>query len=99
MRDPGLLFEATWVPGQRCNIRMLHRARDKPGSTLAVPDRDTPAGLLDRVACDREIDDLLEGELLVRLDVADVDAVLVGPFGALAHEALVDRQHAALGDH
>src|ERR1700730_4179117 len=64
---------------------------------LAAIDGHGAAERRDRLFGELVVGDLVEGELLVGRDVADVDAVLMGPFGALAHEAGVDRQDAVLG--
>src|SRR5258708_2708970 len=66
---------------------------------FAVSNRHAPAGLLDRFACERQVGDLLEGEFLVGFQVAGVDVVLVRPLGALAHEALVEREDAVFGQN
>src|ERR1044072_3721265 len=61
-------------------------------SILAIADGLPPAGLIDRVARELQVGDLFERKLLLRLEVAGVDVVLVRPFGARAHEAFVHRQ-------
>src|SRR3981189_1467305 len=67
------------------------------GSILAAVDGDGAAEGGDRFVGGLMVGDLVEAELLVGRDVADVDAVLMGPFGALAHEARVHRQAAVPG--
>src|SRR3979490_1975375 len=67
------------------------------GSIFAAIDGHGAAEGGDRFVGELMVGDLVEAELLVGRDVADVDAVLMGPFGALAHEARVDRQDAVLG--
>src|ERR1700722_19624093 len=70
-----------------------------PWSVLAGVDGDRPAERGDRPPGELMVGDLVEGELLLRRDVADVDVVLMRPLGALAHEAGIDRKHAVLGEH
>src|ERR1700691_3332977 len=66
-------------------------------SILALVDDHRTAERGDRLLGKLVVGDLVEGELLVRRNITDVDVVLVGPFGALAHEAGIDRQHAVPG--
>src|SRR5712671_2439023 len=67
------------------------------GSILAAVDGHRAAERRDGLFGELVVRDLVEAELLLGRYVADIDIILVGPLGALAHEARVDRQHAVLG--
>src|SRR6516162_7952238 len=66
-------------------------------SILAAADGDGAAGDFDRFARERDIGDLLDGWLLVRLDVAILGAVIDRPLRAIAIEPGVDRPDAIPG--
>src|SRR5882724_5358850 len=66
-------------------------------SLLAIADGHRAAGRSDGVLRELEIGDLLERNLLLGVEVADVDGILDGPFATRAVEAFVDREDAGLG--
>src|SRR4051794_20371539 len=88
-----------WFSSSRCFSSSHGSGLGRAGAfmlILAIADGRASACFLDRILRNRYIGDLLEGQLLVRREVAIIDVVLVCPFGALAHEAFVHREDAVL---
>src|SRR5258708_9296093 len=63
---------------------------------LTPVDGDGAAERGDRLLGELVVGDLIEGQFLVGRDVADIDVVLVGPFGTFAYEPGIDRRDAVL---